>query len=89
MTFTEFNQPPLCGNLDKYCGNSANKKNGEANAVENAIIPSTGQKNSPRPAATSSNPTNWTVHVKEVKVKVKAMNKIPSIPPLSSCCKLN
>ena len=43
-TFIEFSHPPLLGNLDKYCGNSAKKKKGNAKAVEKLSIPIIGQK---------------------------------------------
>ena len=41
ITFTEFNQPPDWGSFARYWGNNANKKNGDANAVEKNIIPIT------------------------------------------------
>ena len=47
VTFTEFSHPPDLGNLARYWGKSARKKNGNANAVENTTMPKTGQKNAP------------------------------------------
>ena len=88
-TLIEFNQPPLLGSLDKYWGNKANKKNGDAKAQEKLNIPTTGQKYAPWLAAANSAPTKATVHVKEVKVKVSDINRIPSIPPFPSWLALN
>ena len=39
-----------------------------------------GQNQSPCEAATKIVPINATVHVKEVRVKVSAMNNIPAYP---------
>ena len=84
ITFTEFNQPPLLGNFDKYCGNNANKKNGDAKANEKLSIPMIGQKTAPWLAVANNAPTKATVHVNDVKVNVKDINNIPSTPPLLS-----
>ena len=43
-------------------------------------MPIIGQNHSPCDAATSIKPINATVHVKEVRVKVKAINNIPAYP---------
>ena len=43
-------------------------------------MPIIGQNQSPCDAATKIVPINATVHVKEVSVKVNAMNKIPAYP---------
>jgi len=42
-TFTEFNQAPDFGILAKYCGKSAKKKNGNANAALKTTMPIMGQ----------------------------------------------
>ena len=80
MILTEFNQPPDCGNLDKQCGNKANKKNGEAKAKLKISIPIIGQNQSPCEATTKTVPINATVQVNEVNVNVKAINNIPAYP---------
>ena len=87
-TLIEFSQPPLFGNLDKYCGNSAKKKKGNAKAVEKLSIPIIGQKYAPVVAIANKAPTNATVHVKEVRVNVNDINMIPNLPPFDSLFKL-
>ena len=62
---------------------------GGGNVMKGLIHNNIGQKNVPWLAATNNNPTNCTVHVKDVSVKVSAINRIPITPPLCSCLLLN
>ena len=88
-TFVEFNQLPDLGRFDRYCGNKAKKKKGDAKAVLKTIIPIIGQNHCPWDAATSKRPTNCTVQVKLVRVKVTAIKIVPIFPSLPSCLREN
>ena len=82
-TFTEFNQPPDCGNEFNHPGKAANRVNGIASARANPNIPTAGpSKDPPEAALTSSDPMIGPVQEKLTKLKVNAMKKIPTIPPL-------
>ena len=65
-------------------GNKASRKNGEANAVEKASMPTTGQNTCPFAAQAKIVPTNANVQVKETKVKVNAIKTTPMTPPVAS-----
>src|SRR5437763_399275 len=78
---TETSHEPDFGNLAKYCGNTASKKNGAAKEVLNASIPTMGKTRSPLAADASSVPTTGTVQVNEVSVKVNPISSGPARPP--------
>src|SRR5436853_5692836 len=61
--FTETSQPPDFGSFASHCGNSASRKNGEANAAPNTIMPSVGQSAPLRAVVASNVPPNTTVQV--------------------------
>ena len=78
------NQLPLRPRrLTTYLGNSASRKNGVANTVEKASMPTSGQNTSPWAAATSRVPTNGMVHVNEVAVKAIPISSTPAGPLMS------
>ena len=83
VTFTVFNQPPEEGNEFNQPGKAANRVNGIASARAKPNIPTAGpSKDPPEAALTSSDPIIGPVQEKLTKLKVKAMKKIPTIPPL-------
>ena len=82
-TLTEFNQPPDFGKEFNQPGKIANKVNGMAKAKENANIPKIGLSNAPPAELIRIEPTMGPVQEKETKTKVKAIKKMPVIPPLS------
>ena len=83
VTFTVFNQPPEEGREFNHPGKAANRVNGIASARANPNIPTAGpSKDPPEAALTSSDPMIGPVQEKLTKLKVNAMKKIPTIPPL-------
>ena len=83
VTFTVFNQPPEEGKEFNQPGKAANRVNGMASARAKPNIPTAGpSKDPPEAALTSSDPIIGPVQEKLTKLKVKAMKKIPTIPPL-------
>ena len=83
VTFTVFNQPPEEGREFNQPGKAANRVNGIASARAKPNIPTAGpSKDPPEAALTSSDPIIGPVQEKLTKLKVKAMKKIPTIPPL-------
>ncbi len=83
VTFTVFNQPPDEGKEFNHPGKAAKRVNGMAKARENPNIPTAGPSSEPfDPASTSNVPIIGPVQEKLTKLKVKAMKKMPSIPPL-------
>ena len=83
VTFTVFNQPPEEGKEFNQPGKAANRVNGIASARAKPNIPTAGpSKDPPEAALTSSDPIIGPVQEKLTKLKVNAMKKIPTIPPL-------
>ena len=83
VTLTVFNQPPDEGRELSQPGKAANKVNGIAKAKAKPNIPTAGPNRDPPEAAlTKSEPMIGPVQEKLTKLKVNAMKKIPSIPPL-------
>src|SRR5210317_894922 len=83
VTFTVFNQPPEEGREFNQPGKAANKVNGIASARAKPNIPTAGpSKDPPEAALTSNEPMIGPVQEKLTKLKVKAMKKMPTIPPL-------
>ena len=81
-------QPPLYGNFFNIEGKNAKRVNGSANAVENANIVIIGDHTSPEVDLISTEPTIGPVQEKDTSTKVRAIKKIPPIPPLSDCASL-
>ena len=84
-TLTEFNHPPDFGNVFNHPGNIANNINGKANALENPSIPTIGAIPPFEAASTNKVPIIGPVQENETIAKAKAINSIPTIPPLSAC----
>lgn len=84
-TLTVLSHPPDFGMLLSQLGNMAKSINGKANAMEKPNIPITGANPSFDAASTNSVPTIGPVHEKETIANANAINRIPSIPPLSAC----
>ena len=83
-TFTVLSQPPLFGKVFNQFGNNANKANGNAKAnpkppipIDNCIAPPSLDKEPP-----SRDPKIGPVHEKETMASVRAIKKIPMIPPI-------
>ena len=86
-TFTVFIQPPDFGKLCNACGNNANKPKTIAQAnpkPAKAKVSSIGTFAEPVIALPNKLPKIGPVHENETITRVKAMKKIPIIPPASS-----
>ena len=86
-TFTVFIQPPDFGKLCKACGNNAKSPKTIAQAKPNppnAKVSSIGTLEDPVTALPNRLPKIGPVHENETITSVKAMKKIPIIPPASS-----
>ena len=83
-TFTVFNHPPDFGNEFIQPGNIANNINGKAKANEKPTIPTIGANPPLEAPSTNKVPIIGPVHEKETIAKAKAINKIPTNPPLSA-----
>ena len=86
-TFTVFIQPPDFGRLCSACGNNANKPKTIAQAKPKpakAKVKSIGTSVEPVTALPNKLPKIGPVQEKETITKVKAIKKIPIIPPASS-----
>ena len=83
-TLTVFNQPPDLGKEFNQPGNIAKSINGKANANEKPNIPIIGAIPPLDAASTSNVPTIGPVHEKDTIARANAINKIPTIPPLSA-----
>ena len=83
-TFTVFNHPPDFGNEFNQFGNRANKANGNANASPNPPIPAVNCIAPPSEVSdpASNEPRIGPVHEKDTIARVKAIKKIPMIPPI-------
>ena len=84
-TFTVLSHPPDLGKECNQLGNKAKSMNGKAKANENPSIPTIGAIPPLEAASTKSVPTMGPVQENETMAKAKAMNKIPTTPPLSAC----
>src|SRR5215469_2960974 len=82
-TLTEIIQPPDFGSCDRNCGARARKKNGTANTVEKASMPTSGHRQFPCAVMTNNVPTNGAVHVNDVSVKVEPIKRAPTTLLLS------
>src|SRR5579871_1960054 len=80
-TLTEFIHPPARGNCVISCGASASKTKGIANASENPVMPTNGQRQLPCAASTSKVPTKGAVQVNEVREKVSPISSVPAMLP--------
>ena len=87
-TFTELSHPPLFGNFFNIEGKNAKRVKGSANAVEKANIVMIGDHTSPDVDLMSTEPTIGPVQENDTNTRVKAIKKIPPIPPLSDCASL-
>ena len=85
-TFTVFIQPPDFGMDLSQLGNIANRVNGKAKAMAKPSMPMVGANQPPSPVATSTNkkPMIGPVQEKLTNVRVNAIKKIPSKPPVFS-----
>ena len=86
-TFTVFIQPPDFGKLAKTCGNKANNPKTIAQLKPNpakAKVSNIGTLELPVTALPSKLPKIGPVQENETITNVKAMKKIPMIPPASS-----
>ena len=83
-TLTVFSQPPLFGSVFSQFGNSANNAKGSAKAkpkppipIDNCMAPPSLDKEPP-----NKEPKIGPVHEKETMASVRAIKKIPMIPPM-------
>src|SRR5690606_40132208 len=86
-TFTVFIQPPDLGRLCKACGNRASTPKTIAQArpkPASAKVRSIGTYAAPVTALPSKDPRIGPVHEKDTITSVRAIKKIPTIPPASS-----
>ncbi len=84
-TFTVFIQPPLLGIDFNQLGKMAKTVNGRANATAKPSIPTAGERMSPEvDTSTSRKPMMGPVQEKLTSVRVNAMRKMPSSPPVFS-----
>ena len=83
-TFTVFNHPPDLGKVLSQLGNNANKVNGKAKAVPKPTMPKVSCSAPPSEdkAPTKREPRIGPVQEKETIAKVKAIKKVPTIPPI-------
>ena len=85
-TFTVFIQPPDLGIDLSQLGNMAKRVKGRAKAMAKPSIPMVGANQPPLPVATSTKrkPMMGPVQEKLTSVRVNAMRKMPSKPPVFS-----
>ena len=84
-TLTVLSHPPDFGSVFNQLGNIANSMNGNAKAEENPNIPTIGAIPPFEADSTNKVPTIGPVQENETIASAKAMNKIPTTPPLSAC----